>query len=223
MIMRNIFVVFTLLLLTACINSSESRTDPELNLSNKEVASIIGIIGVEQEDYFRKNMTKIKYLVLDSPGGMMHSAYAIALMVKYNNIITVIPKNGVCESACTVIFQAGKERHASKNSSLMYHGVRIDIKVMDAYFEECSTITNTCMIMFNALKTLVKQETLRMYHILEGYGLKHNVFLLLIKQPVDPSWLRTGNLTGYFEIRFTAEESMQHNAVTHIKEYNIRE
>ncbi|KKL80113.1 hypothetical protein LCGC14_2007990 [marine sediment metagenome] len=229
--MRNFFIGFILLFLTACVPAVSSETvsldrisaNPTLSLNNEEVALITYNIGREQEDYIRKNLSKIKYLILNSPGGDMQFAYNIALMVKYSNIITIIPKNGVCESACTIIFQAAKERHASKSSSLMYHGVSIDIKVMDAYFKECPSVTKQCLQVFNRLKDLVKQETIRMYHVLEDYGLKHDVFLLLIKQPVDPNWLRTGNLTGYSEIRFTAEESMQHNAVTHIKEYDIRE
>lgn len=235
--MRNFFIGFILLFLTACAPAVSSETTSfvqtstniELNLNDKSVMYINGIIGQEHENKICKNLKKyennicknrseIKYLVLDSPGGEMQIAYNIALMVRFSDIITVIPKNGVCESACTVIFQAAKERYASKSSSLMYHGVRIDEKVMEAYFKECSIVTNTCMIMFNALKTLVKNETLKMFQVLEDYGLKHDVFLLLIKQPVDPNWLRTGNLTGYSEIRFTAEESMQHNAVTHIRE-----
>lgn len=225
MIMRNLFVVFMLLLLTACVAGDVSKipTNPELNLSNKEVASITGIIGLEQENYIRENRSKIKYLILDSPGGDMQFAYSIAIIVKYSNIITVIPKNGVCESACAIIFQAGKERHASKSSSLMYHGVRIDGKVIEAYFKECPRITNECMSMFEELKTFVKEETLKMFYVLEDYGLKHGVFLLFIKQPPDPDWLKFGNLTGYSDLRFTAEESMQYNAVTNIIEYNIRE
>ena len=223
MTMRNIFVVFILLLLTTCINSSESHTGPELNLSNKEVVSIIGIIDFRQEVYIRKNLTEIKYLILNSPGGDMQFAYNIAIMVKYSNIITVIPKNGVCESACTVIFQAGRERHASKSSSLMYHGVRIDGRGMKAYFEECPSVTNECMRLFEILKAFIKEETLKMFYKLEDYGLKHDVFLLFIKQPPDPDWLKYGNLTGYSDLRFTAEESMQYNAVTNIIEYNIEE
>lgn len=224
MIMRNLFVVFMLLLLTTCVISNpKTPTNPELNLSNKEVVSIIGIIGLEQENYIRKNRSEIKYLILNSPGGGMQFAYNIAIIVKYSNVITIIPKNGVCESACTIIFQAGKERHASKNSSLMYHGVRIDGKVIEAYFKECPRITNECMSMFEELKTFVKEETLKMFYKLEDYGLKHGVFLLFIKQPPDPDWLKFGNLTGYSDLRFTSEESMKYNAVTHIKEYNIIE
>lgn len=222
--MRNIFVVFMLLLLTSCVPAVSPKTStPELKLSNKEVVSIIGLISQEQEIYIRKNLHEIKYLILNSPGGDMQFAYNIAIMVKYSSIITVIPKNGVCESACTVIFQAAKQRHASKSSSLMYHGVRMDGKIMEAYFKECPSVTNRCMQVFEELKAFVKEETLKMFYFLEDNGLKHDVFLLFIKRPPDPDWLKFGNLTGYSDLRFTAEESMQYNAVTRIKEYNIIE
>lgn len=222
--MRNFFIGFVLLFLTACVSAVSPETSPtELNLNNKEVASITGIITQNHETYIRKNLYEIKYLVLDSPGGDMQFAYNIAIMVKYANIITVIPKNSVCESACTIIFQAAKERHASKNSSLMYHGVRIDGKIMEAYFKECPSVTNQCMQLFEKLKKIIKEETLRMFYALEDYGLKHDVFLLFIKRPPDPDWLKFGNLTGYSDLRFTAEESMQYNAVTNIIEYDIIE
>jgi len=224
MVMRNFFIGFMLLFLTACVPAVSPKTSPtELNLNSKEVSSITGFIGLEQERYVRKNLSDIKYLVLNSPGGDMHSAYNIAIMLKHFNIITVIPKNGICESACTVIFQAGKKRHASKDSSLMYHGVRIDGRAMGAYFEECPNVTDQCMQTFERMKMFIKEETLKMFYALEDNGLKHGVFLLFIKRPPDPDWLKFGNLTGYSDLRFTAEESMQYNAVTHIKEYNIIE
>ena len=213
-----------LLFLTACVPAVSPETSTtELNLNSKEVASIMGIITHEHEITIRKNLSEIKYLVLNSPGGDMHSAYNIAIMLEYFNIITVIPKNGVCESACAVIFQAGKQRHASNNSSLMYHGVRTGPDVMESYFEECPSVTDQCMQIFKTLRDIIKQETIRMFNVLEDYGLKHDVYLLFIDQPPDPDWLKTGNLTGYSEIRFTAEESIQYNAVTHIIEYNIKE
>ena len=118
---------------------------PVLDFNSESVMYINGIIGQEHKNSICKNLRKhknickkrseIKYLVLDSPGGDMQIAYNIALMVRFSDIITVIPKNGICASACTVIFQAAKERHASKNSSLLYHGTNIDTKVMEAYFE----------------------------------------------------------------------------------------
>lgn len=219
--MRNVFIGF-ILFLTACIPAN-SHTITELNLNNKEVASIIGMITHKHETTIRKNLSKIKYLVLDSPGGDMQFAYNIAIMLKYSNIITVIPKNGICESACTVIFQAGKQRHASKNSSLMYHGVRTGLGVMEAYIEECPSVTEECIQFFNTLRDLIKEETLKMFYVLEDNGLKHDIFLLFIKRPPDPRWLESGNLTGYSDLRFTAEETIQYNAVTDIIEYNIIE
>ena len=153
----------------------------------------------------------------------MQFAYNIATMLRYSNITTIIPKNGVCESACTVIFQAVKERHASKDSSLMYHGIRIGVNVMEAYFEECPNVTDQCMQIFEKMKWLVKNETMKMFYVLENLGLKHDILLLLVKQPGDPDWLKFGNLTGYSDLRFTAEESMKYNAVTRIIEYNIKE
>ncbi len=216
--MRTLLLVL-FLFLASCITTASSN--PDLKLNDESVFYLNGDIFNEEVELIREKKDKIKYLILNSPGGDIQDAYAIALMVKYSNIITVIPKNGVCESACTIIFQAGKERYASQSSSLMYHGARFGLDVMQAYFDECLVVTYGCSLVFESMKSTIKDDTIEIFKVLESYGLSHDVFLLFIKQSVDPKWLQSGNLTGYSDLRFTAKESMKFNAVTRIVEYDI--
>lgn len=203
-------------------NGVESNIPPTLDLNDKSVMYINGVINDDTVILVREKYKNIKYLVLNSPGGIADAAYNVSIFVKYYNIITVILKNGRCESACTLIFQAGKERHASATSTIMYHGSRMESKFMEAYFTQCPIVTEKCLTIFESMKDFIVKSTIDIFEKLEKYGLSPEVFLLLQKQPIEPKWLRSGNLTGYTDLRFTAEESMQYKAVTHIVEYNIR-
>jgi len=211
------------LFLAGCITVTQNDDVlPTINLNNDSVMYIDGIIYYSHVDKLRKQQTTIKYLILNSPGGELSDAYALALMVKYNGIITVIPPGGKCYSACTIAFQAGKERYASKTSTLLYHGARLGSSYMNEYFKECPTVTDDCMMYYKNMVLRVKTKTIEMFKKLEENGLSHKVFLKLLEQPINPNWLSVGNLTGYSDIKMTAEESMKYNAVTHIIEYDLQ-
>lgn len=218
--MRNIFIV-VLLFLTACAVTPKIEILPVvLNLNTKEVMLIEGPLRIYHVKQVRKNQ-KIKYLILNSTGGDMQFAYNIATIISYLDVTTIIPPRGICESACTVIFQAGKKRYASESSTLMYHGIRFGSKRMLRFFKECPTVTDECFKRYESMKDRIKMGTIKMFYSLEHFGLSHDVFLLLLEQPVAKNWLLVGNLTRYSDLRFTAEEAMQYNAVTEIKEYEI--
>lgn len=224
-------LIFLLILFVSACTSTElsepitipkpNNSNPTLDLSSKSVMYINRFIDDYTVDSIRKKYKKLKYLILNSPGGTIDDAYRVALFVKYGGIITVIPKYGRCDSACTIIFQAGKERHASSTASIMYHGSRVDSKFMDAYFKECPIVNERCLTLFEKMKYRIKRSTINVFKKLEEYGLSHDVFLLLLEQPPQKKWLLKGNLTGYSDLRFTAKESMQYNAVTHIIEYRL--
>lgn len=46
-------------------------------------------------------------IALDSPGGSLQAALEIAQYVQHNNFVTMLPKNAVCASACSMIFLSG--------------------------------------------------------------------------------------------------------------------
>lgn len=80
-----------------------------------------GIFGIVGEIDFRtplsferilENIPNPKVLVLDSPGGSVHSALAVASRVRGMGLKTVIREDDGCYSACSMIFFAGATRVA---------------------------------------------------------------------------------------------------------------
>ena len=194
-------------------------TIPTINLNDDSVMYIKGQIYDTHVRQLRKRQKTLKYLVLNSPGGGVDNAYNISLMVKYNGIITVIPPKSRCSSACTLIFQAGKERHASKTSLLMYHGVRLGVRIMKEYFKNCPSATDKCMKIYKTMMDIAESRTIEAFDHLEANGLSHEVYQQFIKLPPDPNWLKTGNLTGFSNLYLTIEEAVKYNAVTKLIEY----
>jgi hypothetical protein len=61
-----------------------------------------------------------KILRIESNGGLVHAARAIALRVEQQQLATEV--TGDCFSACTLIFMAGSERTLGPNGRLGFHG-----------------------------------------------------------------------------------------------------
>ena len=55
---------------------------------------------------------ELKYVVLNSPGGLVFEGLTMAGTIHDNELTTVVPKNAVCASACSFMFFAGVERQA---------------------------------------------------------------------------------------------------------------
>jgi hypothetical protein len=73
------------------------------------------------------NFKGIKKVVLHSLGGDMDVARQIAEEIEGRGWDTEIPENGLCGSACTGIFQAGRRRHMHSTSFLMYHNASVEV------------------------------------------------------------------------------------------------
>lgn len=80
-----------------------------------------GIFGIAGKFDFRtplsfervlEGIPNPRVLMLDSPGGSVHSALAIASRVKSMGIRTVVSENDGCYSACSMVFFAGQNRTA---------------------------------------------------------------------------------------------------------------
>ncbi len=61
----------------------------------------------------------IRKLIINSPGGVNIYANEIVDLVAKNDVETVVTK--LCFSACTIIFQAGRTRSATRDAVFMYH------------------------------------------------------------------------------------------------------
>ena len=60
--------------------------------------------------------------VLDSNGGNPFRAYAIAEVLRKKNVNTGVAENGVCASACVIIWGAGLHKSVSASSRVGVHG-----------------------------------------------------------------------------------------------------
>jgi hypothetical protein len=66
-----------------------------------------------------KQNDKIKTVELDSSGGLIYAARALAFTIEKNQLNTHV--EGICNSACTVAFMAGKNRTLGENGKIGFH------------------------------------------------------------------------------------------------------
>jgi len=62
-------------------------------------------------------------LRLDSPGGNLVASISLAKLVRAQGLSTIIGPNAACASACFLIFTAGREKFADRESFIGVHGV----------------------------------------------------------------------------------------------------
>ena len=61
-------------------------------------------------------------ILLDSPGGVVVEAIAMAELMRKTGVTTVVPAHAMCASACaSVLFVAGKYRTVEQSGQLMIH------------------------------------------------------------------------------------------------------
>lgn len=75
------------------------------------------------------------YLLFSSPGGSVLNGITVFNFLKSLPINLTIHNIGIVDSIANVIFLAGKNRYAVKNSSFLFHGVGFDIN-QPTRFEE---------------------------------------------------------------------------------------
>lgn len=63
-------------------------------------------------------------VIIASPGGDLIPAVEISKIIYNRHLATLVPKHGMCYSACTMIFQAGNIRMAYEDSMFMYHSAK---------------------------------------------------------------------------------------------------
>lgn len=73
-----------------------------------------GEIDADAVYNFRKALREhdASTLVLNSPGGSVYDALELSAVIADRGIATVIPPEGICASACSFLFVAGKKRQA---------------------------------------------------------------------------------------------------------------
>lgn len=73
-------------------------------------------------------LPKVNTIVLDSPGGDVYSALSMAGVINDKSLVTYVPLDGVCASACSFMFLAGANRFASGQLGVHQFAVKDDRK-----------------------------------------------------------------------------------------------
>lgn len=119
--MRNIILALGAIALSLSATFAMSQTAehpnfPVVVLDRQEgIIAIVGRIDFRTPLAFEKTLSEVpnvSALVLDSPGGGVHSALSIANRVRGLGLTTVIGTDSQCMSACAFIFLAGTARLA---------------------------------------------------------------------------------------------------------------
>jgi hypothetical protein len=78
----------------------------------------------EQQASFKQgNVT----FALDSEGGIISGALAMADLLKHNKADTIVPNGATCASACVMVWGAGAHKTASKTARIGVHSARTAI------------------------------------------------------------------------------------------------
>ena len=186
----------------------------ELSQNTDGLYIIRGQINQVEYNRFMKNFKSIKILVLDSRGGVYEYSKHMATVIRRMQLITIVPNNATCESACTLLFQAGVKRIAGYDAKFMYHGLRYPPNFMKSYIDECPVYTNECEDRFEHMKLYITKLTLEYFFLNEYYGADRIVFKRFKRRDVDPNWLFEGNLTGHKDLWISVRDALRYKVVT---------
>ena len=100
-----------LFLILICLNKP-AFSDVTFEGANNEIVILTGDIKAEEFDEILAEikLNKPTQMILDSYGGNDHSARRLAKHIHDNDISTYVSGVSICESACALIFLAGKKR-----------------------------------------------------------------------------------------------------------------
>jgi len=91
------------------------------------VMRAIGTIEAGTAERFASEMEKrgeyIKVLALNSPGGVVEEAMAMARLVREHKLATRVDDGALCASSCPLLFAGGVERFAGAKAALGVHQV----------------------------------------------------------------------------------------------------
>lgn len=97
------------------------------------ILKVSGIITHEMRDkILALEPDNIRVVSLNSIGGNVREALAIARWIRNNNIRTHVAANAECSSSCTVIFQGGVVRSAHPTALFLYHYGHVEATAKDA-------------------------------------------------------------------------------------------
>jgi ATP-dependent protease ClpP protease subunit len=122
------FLIFGWICL-ACSTSEAAYIRSSISSEGKVVLFLDGKIETGDATTF-KNLIRganaanrlVSGIRLNSPGGSLAEGVALADIIRYGKIATVVPAGAQCASACFLVFAAGPEKYASYTANVGVHG-----------------------------------------------------------------------------------------------------
>jgi len=117
--------VFASAILTSTV-PAKAATFVRITEQNQTLIALTGEIMLGDAEKFRDLLSQsggINAVKLDSPGGNLVASIALAKLARSQGLSTIIGPNAVCASSCVLIFAAGREKFADRESFIGVHGV----------------------------------------------------------------------------------------------------
>lgn len=113
-------------------NRPNFTVDPEMlrkpltmELQGNGVLDMTGSIDIGSAKRFAEEIEKrgeyVKLISLNSPGGSLDDAMAIARLAREKGLATRVADDAICASSCPLIFAGGVERSAGTNAAIGLH------------------------------------------------------------------------------------------------------
>jgi hypothetical protein len=111
----NAFFAETCLAATITVNHQDAR--------GRTFIDVVGKIELHDDILFSAKAAGQKNVVvtLVSPGGKTYAAIKIGEAVRENGMTTYVPADGICASACAIIWLAGKHRAIDSGAGVAFH------------------------------------------------------------------------------------------------------
>lgn len=161
-----------------------------------------------------KTNSSINRIELNSAGGLVAESYSAAEIIRARGISTNVREGAICESACTLVFQSGKNRTAHASARFMFHGTRIGSGNIQFIMNNCSGGNDPKNTLRICMKEMLRQyqttneETDRLMNTYVKYGASSDLVARFRKQPVDKEWFDVGNFSRRQNMVLTAAELM---------------
>lgn len=103
--------------------AAEIESEPSKSDSGTQLITVVGDIEPGDVDTFRKLALKTEaaIVILQSDGGSTAAAVELGKIIRLRGYDTLVVNDGACNSACALIWLAGRERLLSKSAKIGFH------------------------------------------------------------------------------------------------------
>ena len=213
------------------------RPDPELTRIRQIISPHIegdaliieGRIDSHIYDYLQYEAAKIvdvKVIELNSLGGNVEWALAVAHKVKDLGKTTLLRSGHYCASACAYIFAAGRERVASEDTWIGIHGARLGAGYLTNFEGLCFVDWDDgskfephkkgCQKFLNHWYDVAMASTYEAFDIMESNGVSPDLRKTYFAMPDDPEWPAQSNAIRKPDWPIAATDALKFNLVTRV-------